>query len=100
MQVVFKTKKLKMCFLKSARGAREWGPKIARKYILRVGILQQAKSLSDLCALSGLRCHPLKGGRAGQYAVNLDGAWRLVFSMEGDRAQVIRIEEVSNHYDD
>ena len=56
--------------------------------------------MSDLNSFPGLRCHPLKGSRAGQYAVKLDGAWRLIFSIEGDVLKIICILEVSRHYDD
>lgn len=100
MHIVFRTKKLERCFLESARGTREWGETIARKYIQRINILQAAKALYDLNAMPGLKCHALKGNRAGQYAVRLDGAWRLIFSIEGDVLKVICIMEVSRHYDD
>jgi len=63
-------------------------------------MLQAAKTLYDLNSLPGLECHPLKGNRAGQYAVKLDGAWRLIFSIEGDVLKIICILEVSRHYDD
>jgi proteic killer suppression protein len=100
VQVVFSSRKLEKCFLESSRGIREWGEAIARKYIQRINILQSAKSMSDLNSFPGLRCHPLKGSRAGQYAVKLDGAWRLIFSIEGDVLKIICILEVSRHYDD
>lgn len=47
-----------------------------------------------------LRCHPLKGNRAGQYAVNITGFYRLIFSLEGEMLEIARIEEVSKHYGD
>jgi proteic killer suppression protein len=53
-----------------------------------------------LNSLPELKCHPLKGNRAGQYAVKLDGTWRLIFSIEGDVLNIICILEVSRHYDD
>jgi proteic killer suppression protein len=51
-------------------------------------------------ALPRLRCHELSGNRKGQYAVNLTGFYRLIFTMVDDRIDVIRIEEVSKHYGD
>jgi proteic killer suppression protein len=100
LQVVFRSKKLEKCFLNSSLAVREWGETIARKYIQRINILQVAKSLYDLNSLPELKCHPLKGNRAGQYAVKLDGTWRLIFSIEGDVLNIICILEVSRHYDD
>jgi proteic killer suppression protein len=50
--------------------------------------------------LPGLRCHPLKGNRKGQYAVKLTGFYRLIFTVDGDCLDIALIEEVSKHYDD
>jgi proteic killer suppression protein len=50
--------------------------------------------------LSVLRCHPLKGDQSGQYAVNITGFYRLIFSLEGETLEIARIKEVSKHYDD
>ena len=33
--------------------------------------------------LPGFRLHPLKGDRAGYWAVNVSGNWRVVFRFEG-----------------
>jgi toxin HigB-1 len=100
VRVGFRTKKLERCYLDSSKAVREWGETIGRKYIQRINILQTAKTLNDLNSLPGLKCHPLKGDRAGQYAVRLDEAWRLIFSIEGYVLNVICILEVSRHYDD
>lgn len=50
--------------------------------------------------LPALRCHPLTGDRKGQYAMNLNGFNRLIFTLEENSLTVVRIEEVSKHYDD
>ena len=34
----------------------------------------------------GLRLHPLKGNRAGQWSVRVSGNWRIVFRFEGGEA--------------
>jgi proteic killer suppression protein len=36
--------------------------------------------------LPGLRLHPLKGDRQGQWAVMVSGNWRLLFEFEGSNA--------------
>jgi proteic killer suppression protein len=73
---------------------------VARKYIQRIQLLQAAESLDELLHLPGLDCHPLKGDRAGRYAVKLTGSVRLLFTLKGDKLDIIRIEEVSKHYGD
>ena len=81
-------------------GCREWGPDVARKYIQRIDLLQEASSMDEIRRLPGLDCHPLKGRKVGQYGITLHDRWRLIFSLQGERAKVIRVEEVSKHYGD
>jgi plasmid maintenance system killer protein len=76
---------------------RQWGPLVARRYSHRLQVLRSF-AWRDLLELRSLRLHPLRGERAGSYAADLTGRWRLLFSREGDEYLVI--EEVSNHYGD
>lgn len=69
-------------------------------YIERVNIIKHARNIDELLQLPGLRCHPLKGDREGQFAVNLTGFYRLIFTLHGDELEIATIEEVSKHYDD
>ena len=79
---------------------REFGNDVARRYIERINIIKHTASLEELARLPGLRYHPLKGNRAGYHAVKLTGFMRLIFTLEGDTLAIVRIEEVSKHYDD
>lgn len=99
MEVRFKTKKLERCYLESKQAIREFGNDIGRLYILRINIVKNTKSIDDLVKLPRLHCHPLKGARKGQWAVNLNRFYRLIFTLEGESLEVARIEEVSKHYD-
>ena len=81
------------------QSVREFGGAVGRKYIQRINIIKITNSLDDLSKLPGLRCHPLKGDRAGQYAINLTGFHRLIFTIEGENLNIVMIEEVSKHYD-
>ena len=58
------------------------------------------RNIDELCELPGLRCHKLRGKRQGQWAVNLTGFYRLLFTLEGKKLEIACIEEVSKHYDD
>ena len=100
MIVKFRTRKLEKSYLQSKQAIKEFGEQVGRKYILRINTIKVTHNLDDLKKLPGLRCHPLKGDRAGQYAVNLTGFYRLIFTMEGDELNIVMIEEVSKHYDD
>ena len=100
MQIEFRTRRLRSCYTDSATGAREWGDKIARRYIERVNVLKASKSADDLHKIAALRFHPLKGGRQGQHSITLGGRWRMVVIFRDDALTVVRIEEVSAHYGD
>jgi proteic killer suppression protein len=75
---------------------RRYGEALGRKYIQRINIIKQARSLAELMAFPGLHCHALKGGRAGRHAIWLTGQMRLIVRIDGD---IATIEEVSKHYD-
>ena len=100
MLVEFRTKKLLRCYEESRTAVRAFGPDVARRYVLRINIIKQAKSFEELEKLPGLDCHPLKGNRKGQHAIKLTGFHRLIVTRRGDDLQVVRIEEVSKHYGD
>ena len=41
----------------------------------------------------GYRFHPLKGARAGEYAVSVSGNWRIVFRFDGEDAIDVNFED-------
>ncbi len=45
--------------------------------------------------LPGMRLHPLKGKRKGQWAVSVSGNWRLVFEFDGEN--VTNVDLVDYH---
>ncbi|MBC8121563.1 MAG: killer suppression protein [Gemmatimonadaceae bacterium] len=57
---------------------RRYGVPRARRISLRLQQLAAAETLEDLRNLPG-RCHELRGDRAGQFSLDLDGPYRLLF---------------------
>lgn len=100
MEIEFANKRLERRFREHRSAVRAFGVEVARRYIQRINIMKAARSLDELSAMPGLRCHPLKGQRAGQYAINLTGFYRLLFTLHGENLAIVRIEEVSKHYGD
>lgn len=100
MQVNFKTNKLRKQYEVGTEAVKAYGPEVGRKYVQRIGIIRQTATLTELQFLPGLRCHALKGDRQGQWAVNLTGFVRLIFTFEDEELTVVCIEEVSKHYGD
>lgn len=100
MLVKFRKKKMEKCYLEAKEASKAFGAEVARKYIQRINLIKQTRNIDELTALPGLRCHPLKGERKGQYAVNLTGFYRLIFTLNGEALEIVLIEEVSKHYGD
>jgi proteic killer suppression protein len=98
VELEFRSEELRRRYLDPGEAERAWGRAVARKYVQRVDILRAAGSLAELAALVSLRLHPLKGARAGQYALSLNDRWRLIVTV--DAAGVVWVEEVTNHYGD
>ena len=100
MEVTFHTRKLERQYRESDKAIKAYGAKVGRKYISRINIIKQAKDIDELMNLPVLRSHPLKGDRAGQYAIVLTGFYRLIFTLKGNALEIVHIEEVSKHYGD
>jgi proteic killer suppression protein len=100
VEIAFRTKALRRQYEKSGLAVRAYGEQVARRYIQRIGLIKEVRDIGELQKLPGLDCHPLKGDRAGQWAVKLTGFYRLIFTLGGDRLEIALIEEVSKHYDD
>lgn len=100
LEVKFRSKQLELCFAEFKAARKTWGDEVARKYILRINTLKHARDVDEISKLPGLRFHRLKGQRTGEYAIMLTGFYRLIVTLEGEHASVVRIEEVSKHYDD
>ncbi|MES9856236.1 MAG: type II toxin-antitoxin system RelE/ParE family toxin [Sedimenticola sp.] len=96
----FRKKKLEKCYLVAREAAKAYGDEVARKYIQRINIIKRARNIDELNTLPGLHCHPLKGDRHGQYAVKLNGFYRLIFTLKREALEIVLIEEVSKHYGD
>lgn len=99
MQISFATPTLRRCYEDYDTASRLWGPDVGRRYIGRVNVLREARTLGDLATPRSLHLHPLHGERDGQYAINIDQRWRLIFTHVKESGD-IRVEEVTNHYGD
>lgn len=100
MEIQFRTKKLQKHYENHKEAEKVYGVTVARRYIGRVNIIKQTRDLNELMQLPGLRCHELKGDRKGQYAINLTGFYRLIFTVVDKKLEIACIQEVSKHYED
>ncbi len=96
----FRTNKLERAYQKAKDGVRLLGPEIHRKYVGRINLIEAAQSLDELPLLPVLKWHPLKGDRAGQFAVSLTGNFRLILTVVEDTPDTVCVEEVTDYHGD
>lgn len=109
MELRFKDKKIRELCEQKAIAERKLGPDCARKLRTRLAELEAATCVTDLHAGSP---HPLKGNRVGQFALNLHGGYRLVFSPDQNpcplhsdggidwaKVTIISIEFIGDYHD-
>jgi proteic killer suppression protein len=77
MEVVFKTDRLRRDCCDSARMQAQWGERRAKVLRRRLDQIAAVGTLADL-RLVHSGTHELKGDRAGQISLDLDGAQRLI----------------------
>jgi proteic killer suppression protein len=76
MEIIFRNDKLKKLCEKQKEAIKKLGANCARKLQTRLADLKAAEVVTDLVAG---RPHPLKGDRAGEFALDLESGTRLVF---------------------
>ena len=100
MEIEFRTKKLEKQYEKSKQAIREYGEAVARRYVQRINAIKYANNFEEVRTLPGFECHPLKGDREGEWSITLIGRMRLIFTLQGENLEIVRIKEVSKHYGD
>ena len=110
IEISWEDNKLEKACSSEKNGQRRFGEARWRLLKRRLASLKNADTLAEMEGVPG-NCHALGGDRAGQYAVSLDGPYRLIFKPDDeplprledggiDRHSVtsIRIEEVVNYH--
>lgn len=85
MQILYKNKNIRTLCLDSKAASRTLGTDNAKKLKIRLAGIEAASCVTELV---GGRPHPLVGERLGQFALDLAGGWRLVFSPANDPAPI------------
>ena len=81
MEIAFRTRKLGKTLNSESELQKAYGEPMAVKLMSRLAVLKNARTLAEVPSSPPDRCHPLKGEREGQYAVDLDHPRRLVFEL-------------------
>ena len=98
MHIEFATNRLADASVSLAEASRFFGVPIGRKYIQRLAVLRATDKFTQLYGHRALRLHPLKGNRAGQYAMTLTGNYRLI--IEKVQEDIMRIMDVEDYHGD
>lgn len=61
------------------------------KAMARLNVLNAARSLDDIAPLRSIGLHKLTGDRKGQWAMTINGPWRLCFRFENGGAYDVEI---------
>ncbi len=99
MNVTFATANLQRCYESEREAGRAWGREVASRYADRIELMISTEGFHRLFEFAALRLHPLRGDRAGGYAMTLSGRWRLIVEPSEDGRSVL-VKEVSHHYGD
>jgi toxin HigB-1 len=94
----FSSNRLFNASISLSAASRLFGVPIGRKYIQRLAVLRATEQFEQLYGHRALNLHPLKGNRAGQYAISLTGNFRLL--LEKIKEDKVRILEVEDYHGD
>ena len=84
MIIYFKTKQLQKRCSKGTEAIKKLGAKCGMKLKQRMMELAAAETLIDISRVPPARCHELTGNRKGQFSVDLEHPYRLLFVLAHD----------------
>ena len=69
---------------------------IQNRAVVKLSLVNRAKSMDDLRNPPGNRLHALKGDRAGQHSISINGQWRICFVWKDGNAYNVEIVDYHN----
>ncbi|CUH93791.1 type II toxin-antitoxin system RelE/ParE family toxin [Herbinix luporum] len=98
LHIKYRTKKLEKICTNANEAEKKLGKRMAEKLHHRIDEISAAPSVEIMLQFGIGRCHPLKGNRKSQYAVDLLHPYRLVFEKIGNEIQIANIIEIVNYH--
>lgn len=98
MEITYKYKRMERICSDFSVAKKEYGEKRAVYIHQRIDQLHSAETVEQLVAGHIGRCHPLKGNRRGQYAMDVGHPYRLIFEKIGNEIQIVRIIEITDYH--
>jgi proteic killer suppression protein len=110
IEIAWSSRRLEKSCSSDSTGKKSWGADQWKIFRRRLAALRAAPTLADMAGVPG-NCHPLSVDRAGQFAVDLWGPYRLILEPDHypvptlpdggiDETQItkIEIEEVVDYH--
>ena len=98
MQIEYKNRGIMKVCTDASVAEKKYGTEMAEKLQLRVDQIYAADSVEQMIQFGIGRCHPLRGNRKKQFAVDLVHPYRLVFEKKGNEIQIANILEVVDYH--
>lgn len=98
LEVRYKSRQIEAYCTIAAKAERKYGIRMAGKIQQRIAEIRAADTVEMMIACHIGRCHPLKGNRKDQYAVDLVHPYRLVFTKNGKEIQIAEIQEIVDYH--
>ena len=84
LEIYFRTRKLQRTFNSDRNLSRAYGDRMARVIKMRLAVLRNAPTLSEVPTTPPERRHMLSGSRRGQYAIDLVHPFRMILEPNHD----------------
>lgn len=98
LEIYYKTKKLQKECENYRQSNCSYGTEMAIKIAQRINEIKSADTVENLVKFSIGRCHPLKGDRQGEYAMDLVHPYRLIFVVKNETIQIAKIIEINDYH--
>lgn len=98
MKIEYNSKGIEKVCTNAAVAEKKYGTEMAEKIHMRIDQIKAAESVEQMIQYHIGRCHPLKGNRKDQYAVDLVHPQRLVFEKKGNTIRIANIIEIIDYH--
>lgn len=98
MEIEYRSSRIRKVCTNAHEAELKHGIKMAAVIHQRIDEISASPSIEMLVQYRIGRCHPLKGNRKEQYAMDLVQPYRLIFEKKGSSAEVARITEIIDYH--
>lgn len=98
MTIKYKNKKIQKVCEDAYVAKKKYGARMAELIQQRIDELHSALNVEMMIQFNIGRCHPLHNNRRGQYALDLEHPYRLIFTVDDNVIQIVQVEEIIDYH--